>query len=165
MDSFLDVKPGLLFWSIINFLFFLVALYFIGGKKFISNIREREDLIKQALDAAETRKFAIQQLADENERRMKETSNIIDEAMKKAKEHSEVQAQIILEEAQKSRDKILKDATEEIERSKQAAINEIRNEVAYLVINSTEKLLEEKLDAEKDKQLVELYIDRLPRQP
>jgi len=156
------VKPGLLFWSIVNFLFFLVALYLIGGKKFINNIREREDLIKQALDAAETRKFAIQRLAEENERKLKETSNIIDEAMKKAKEHSEVQAQIIIEEAQKNRDYILKEAAAEIERSKQAAINEIRNEVADLVISSTEKLLEEKLDAERDKKLVDLYIDRLP---
>ena len=162
MDSFLSVKPGLLFWSIVNFLFFLVALYLIGGKKFINNIREREDLIKQALDAAETRKFAIQRLAEENERKLKETSNIIDEAMKKAKEHSEVQAQIIIEEAQKNRDYILKEAAAEIERSKQAAINEIRNEVADLVISSTEKLLEEKLDAERDKKLVDLYIDRLP---
>ena len=163
MDAFLDVKPGLLFWSIINFSFFLIVLYLIGGKKFINNIREREELIKQALDAAETRKFAIQRLAEENERKMKETSNIIDEAMKKAKEHSEAQAQIIIEEAQKNRDHILSEAKAEIERSKQAAISQIRHEVADLVISSTEKLLEEKLDAERDKKLVDLYIERLPK--
>ena len=163
MDSFLDVSPGLLFWSIINFLFFLVALYFIGGKKFINNIKEREELIKQALDAAEVRKFAIQRLAEENEKKMKETSNIIDEAMKKAKEHSEIQAQIIIEEAQKSRDHILNEAKAEIERSKQAAISQIHNDVADLIISSTERLLEEKLDDAKDRQLVELYINKLPK--
>ena len=42
----LSVKPGLLFWSIINFIFFLVALYFIGGKKFIQNIVNREKYIQ-----------------------------------------------------------------------------------------------------------------------
>lgn len=163
MDSFLSVKPGLLFWSIINFVFFLIALYFIGGKKFIQNIRERENLIQQALDAAEVRKFSLQRLAEENEKKLKETSNIIDEAMKKAKEHSEVQAQIIIEEAQKNRDYILKEAMSEIERSKQVAISQIRNEVADLIVNSTEKILLEKLDEEQDRKLINTYIDQLPK--
>jgi F0F1-type ATP synthase membrane subunit b/b' len=78
MDSFLSIKPGLLVWSVINFLFFLLALYFIGGKKFIKNIKDREELIKQAIDAAEVRKFSIQKLAEENDQKLKETIKIID---------------------------------------------------------------------------------------
>jgi F-type H+-transporting ATPase subunit b len=83
--------------------------------------------------------------------------------MKKAKEHSEVQAQIIIEEAQKNRDTILKEAAAEIERNKQSLIDEIRGEVTNLIVASTEKIINEKLDAEKDKQIINMYVEKLSK--
>jgi len=158
MDSFLSVQPGLLFWSIINFLFFLVVLYFIGGKNFIKNIIERENLIQSALDSSNENKTIIEQLVKENEQKMFEAQKTIDEAMKNAKEQSLLQAQQIIDDAKKQKEIIINDATAEIERNKKAALQAIRLEAADMIISATEKIIVEKLDKEKDKKIIEKYI-------
>ena len=155
----LNVQPGLLFWSIINFLFFLVALYFIGGKKFIRNITDRENLIQYALDSAEENKAKMERLVKENEQKLLEAQNTIDDMLKKAKEQSVLQSQQIIDEAKKQKESIINDATAEIERNKKAALMELRRGVADMVMSATEIIIEEKLDQEKDKQLIEKYLN------
>ena len=161
MDSFLSVQPGLLFWSVINFLFFLLALYFIGGKNFIKNITDRENLIQNALDSAEEKKATMERLVKENEHKLLEAQKTIDDMLKKAKEQSVLQAQQIIDEAKKQKESIINDAIAEIERNKKAALMELQRGVADMVMSATEIIIEEKLDQEKDKQLIEKYLKEI----
>jgi len=161
--DFLSVKPGLLFWSIINFLAFLVVLYFIGAKSFIKNIINRENFIKQSLDTAEKNKLATEQIRKEMEQKMAEAQKNVEETFKKAKEDAVSQATTIIDTAKKERERILNEATSEIERSKQNAIYQIRSEIADLVVSSTEKIIGEKLNTESDKKIIDLYINQLPK--
>ena len=163
MDSFLSVQPGLLFWSIINFLFFLAALYFIGGKKFIRNISDRENLIQNAINSAEENKAKLERIVKENEQKMFEAQKVIDENIKKAKEQSLIQSEQIIVEAKKQKESIINDAVAEIERNKKATLLEIRREVADMVMSATERIIIEKLDQEKDKQLIDKYIKELSK--
>ena len=163
MDSFLSVQPGLLFWSIINFLFFLVVLYFIGGKNFIKNINDRENLIHNALRSAEENKAKMENIVKEHEQKMLDSQNLIDDAIKKAKEQSELQAQLIISEAKKQKETIINDAAVEIERSKKAALQEIRAEVVDMVMTATEKIILERIDQEKDKQLINEYLKEISK--
>lgn len=163
MDSFLSVKPGLLFWSVVNFIFFLVALYFIGGRNFIKNIIKREELIKESLEMAERAQLEAKHIMEDSEEKMKNAFRTVDDLIKKGKEQAEAQAYVIIEQAEKNRNTILRQASEEIERSKQNAIKEIRVEVADLVIGVAEKVLNEKLDAEKDRALIKTFIDSIPK--
>jgi F-type H+-transporting ATPase subunit b len=161
MDSFLSVQPGLLFWSIINFIFFLVVLYFLGGKNFIKNINDREKLIQDTLLSAEEKKTTIEHLVKENEQKMLEAQRTIDESMKQAKEQSLVLSQKIIDDAKKQKENIINNAVVEIEKSKKAALQEIRFELADIIMSATEKVIEEKLDKEKDRQLIDKHLDRL----
>jgi len=161
--DFLSVQPGLLFWSIINFLFFLVALYFIGAKSFIKNINDRESLIQSALSQADEKKETMERLANEHAQKMLEAQNVIDETLKKAKEQSLLQAQQIIDEAKKQKENIINDATAEIERNKKVALQTIKMEVADLVMSATEKIIENKLDKEKDKELIDKYLLELSK--
>ena len=163
MDSFLSVQPGLLFWSIINFLFFLVALYFIGGKNFIKNINDRENLIQNAINSAEEKKATMERLIKENEQKMLEAQKTIDEATKKAKELAANHAEQIVAEAKKQKENIINDATAEIERSKKAALLEIRSEIADMIMSATEKIIVEKLDQEKDTILINKYLEEISK--
>ena len=161
--DFLSVQPGLLFWSIINFLFFLVALYFIGAKSFIKNINDRESLIQSALSQADEKKETMERLANEHAQKMLEAQNVIDETLKKAKEQSLLQAQQIIDEAKKQKENIINYATAEIERNKKVALQTIKMEVADLVMSATEKIIENKLDKEKDKELIDKYLLELSK--
>lgn len=163
MDSFLSVKPGLLFWSLVNFVFFLVALYLIGGKNFIRNISKREEAIQHAIDAAEEAKLEAKKIAADNEEKLINVLKVVDDIIKKGKEQADAQAHVIIEQADKNRSIIIKQATDEIERSKQSALKQIREEVADMVVEATEKIIKEKLDENKDRQLIATYIDDLPK--
>lgn len=163
MDSFLSVQPGLLVWSIINFILFLLVLYLIGGKSFIKNIINRESYIQEAINSAESQKQTMEQLIAANEKKLLEAQKNIDELVRKAKDEAQIQAQQIIDEAKKSRDTIVGDAKSEIERNKKLAIQEIRSEVAELVVIATEKLLNEKLDKDKDKALINTYLHNMSK--
>ena len=54
-------------------------------------------------------------------------------------------------------------ASAEIDREKQGALNELRTEVADLAIKAAEKILEESLDADRQKKLVDGFLKGLPR--
>ena len=77
------------------------------------------------------------------------------------------QAEDIVHKAAEDADKVkqakIEESLREIDRQKDAAISELRTEVAGLVIEATEKILDEKLDKDKHIKLVESYIDKLPK--
>lgn len=140
---------------------FLAVLYLIGGKSFIKNIINRENYIQEAINSAESQKQTMEQLVAENEKKLLEAQKNIDELVRQAKDEAQSQAQQIINEAKKSRDTIVSDAKAEIERNKKLAIQEIRTEVAELVIIATEKILDEKLDKDKDKVLINKYLHQI----
>ena len=161
--DFLSVQPGLVFWSIVNFLFFLLALYLIGAKRFIGNITDRERIIQDAIDTAESQKNAIKMLVAENEQKIADSQKSLNEAMSKIITEAQQQAATIIENAKTDKTKIINDAVITIELNKQNAIKEIRTEVADLVVYATEKVLQEKLDADKDRTLIEKHIKQLSK--
>jgi len=60
--------------------------------------------------------------------------------------------------AQEESRRLLEQAHQEIDRSKQQALNELRTEVATLAVGAAEKILNEQLDADKQKRLVDNYL-------
>lgn len=66
------------------------------------------------------------------------------------------------EDASKITDKMIEDAKHTIDLEKQAAINEIRNQVAELSLRISEKILRKNLSGEKNqKELIETYLKDL----
>ena len=64
----------------------------------------------------------------------------------------------LLAEAKVQSDKILTEAGKKIEEEKNKMIDEIKSEVAGLVVMATEKILDEKIDTSKDKDLIKKAI-------
>jgi F-type H+-transporting ATPase subunit b len=53
-------------------------------------------------------------------------------------------------------------AQAEIEREKQGALQELRDEVADLAIDAAEKILREDIDSKRQRELVDDFIGELP---
>ena len=53
MDSLLSIKPGLVFWSLVNFLIFLFLLLKFGAKPIANALKAREEKINGEIAAAE----------------------------------------------------------------------------------------------------------------
>ncbi len=162
MDALLSIKPGLIIWSMINFLIFFLILYKFGAKPIASALKSREDKISGALAASMEANKKSEELLRQSEAKLDQARDEVNTVISKGREQVESLLRNASEEADKiKRDKI-SDATREIERSKDAALKELRTEVAGLVVSATEKILDEKLDKNRDYKLIDKYVENLP---
>jgi F-type H+-transporting ATPase subunit b len=153
---------GLLFWQAVVFiaLFFLLAK--LAWKPILSSLKERETSIQQALDSAEKAKLEMSSLKSDNEKLLKETREERDIILKQAREAAgrlHDQAQL---DAKKAADKMIDDAKSVIQIEKQAALRDVRAQVALFSVEIAEKLIKKNLSTDTaQKELVDGYIKDL----
>ena len=141
------VKPGigLLFWMTLTFSIVLYILTKYAWKPIMKSIREREDSISNALNAAEEARRQMDALKSDNEKLLNEARAERDRMLKDAGDIREN----IISQAKKSADeefrKKVASASEEIEKQKLAAMNELKTQVASLAVDLAEKVLRSEL--------------------
>lgn len=163
MDTIMSVSPGLLIWSIINFLIILFILGKFAFPAMKKSLSDREDNIRRNIDEANALNEKAQILLNESQNKLDNAQKEVSEILSKAKLRADENIQNAIDEAEKSKVQILNDANKEIERKKNDAIAELRTEVADLVVNATEKILESKLDKEEHLKFAKEQIEKLPK--
>ena len=143
---------SLIFWTTIIFLAFFFLLKKLAWKPILNAVKEREDSINDALLSAEKARLEMQNLKSDNERILKEARAERDTILKDAREIREKLIAESKEEALKQSAKLIEQAKFTIENEKQAAIVELKNQVAELSISIAEKVIKEELSS-KDRQL------------
>jgi F-type H+-transporting ATPase subunit b len=148
-------KFGLIFWMLISFGIIFFILKKFAWKPILTMLKDREDFITNALNSAENAKKEMAALQSNNEKLLAEARGQRDIMLKEARE---IKDQIIGEAkgaAQKEADKLMKSARENIQSEKNAAISEMKSQVASLSLQIAEKILKEELSSsEKQKALV-----------
>jgi F-type H+-transporting ATPase subunit b len=142
------VKPGLglLFWMTITFSIVLYILSRFAWKPILKIIREREDSINSAINAAEEARKQMDALKSDNQKLMNEARAERDRMLREANEMKNE----IIATAKKSADEDFKkkvaSASEEIEKQKLMALNELKSQVAVLSVDLAEKILRKKME-------------------
>lgn len=163
MDSLLNVNPGLMIWTIVNFLLFLFLLVKFGAKPIANGLKSREEYIQNNIQNAEKLNQEAQRLLAETQQKLNEAQNEMNVIIQKGKQQADELIRRATEEAERIRKEKIDEATREINRSKESALLELKKEVANLVIQATEKLLKEKVDDKKDLELINQYIEKIPK--
>jgi len=146
---------GLIFWTAVVFLLLLGILGKFAWKPILNAIKTREEGIEKALGAAERALNDMRELKSNNEKMLVEARNERDALMKEARETKESIIAEAKNKAQKDADRIMAGAREQIINEKNAAISELKNQVASLSIEIAEKILRSDLSTdEKQKALV-----------
>jgi len=155
MDLFNDFSIGLFVWQTVLFLALLFLLRKYAWKPILSAVEEREEGIKNALEAADNAKKEMEALNADNERILREAKAERDSILKEAREIKETIITEAKTQATEEADKVLATAREQINNEKLAAITELKNQVADLSIDIAEKVLKSELeDIAKQKELV-----------
>jgi F-type H+-transporting ATPase subunit b len=153
MDKLLsDFSFGLFFWQTFLFLLLLFLLAKFAWKPILNAVKDREEGILNALESAKNAKKEMQNLTADNERILKEARNDREELLKEARSMREKMIEEAKTEAQIEANSLIAKAKENIETEKQAAISDLKKQVADLSIGIAEKLVKEEL-ASKDKQV------------
>ena len=162
MDKLLSPSPGLVIWTILNFIIFFFVLKAILNKSLFKNLRLRSEKI--AGDIAEAERLRLEQTAMMKyaEGKLNSAQQEMAEIIAKGKEQKERMIREASEEAEAVKRKKVADAAVEIDRLKENAIKQLRTEVASLVVEAAEKILGEALDPEKHKNIIKASIEKLP---
>jgi len=141
---------GLIFWTTVTFLILLFLLKKMAWKPILGAVSEREEGIKNALASAEDARKEMQNLTADNERILKEARAERDAMMKDAREIKETMLAEAKEEAKTEGSKIMAQAQAAIESEKQAAIADIKTQVAELSVGIAEKVVRKELANDKE---------------
>ncbi len=153
-------NPGTIFWMLIIFGIVLFVLRKFAWKPILNALKEREESIASALNSAEEAKREVAGLKAGNEK-------IIAEARQ--------EKNIILKEAKEMKDKIIAEAKEktmqetarsielakrQIQSEKDAAINDLKKQVAELSVMIAEKVLKKELTSKTEQEkMVDGLVD------
>ena len=151
------VKPafGLVFWMLLFFgiIFFILKKY--AFPLILNGLKEREESIQSALDAAKKAKEEVAGLKADNERILAQARNERDLMLKEARDAKDAIIGEARGKATTEAERLLGIAREAIKNEKMAAITELKNQVAILSVEIAEKIMKQQLaDDAKQKALV-----------
>jgi F-type H+-transporting ATPase subunit b len=153
--SLIEPGIGLIFWTSITFILLLVILGKFAWKPILNAIKTREQGIAAALSSAEKALNDMRELKAANEVIMNEARTERDAMLKEARETKDSIVNEAKQKANAEADRIMSVAREQIANEKNAAISELRKQVAVLSIEIAEKILKSELsNDEKQKTLV-----------
>jgi F-type H+-transporting ATPase subunit b len=161
MDLMLP-DTGLLFWMTVIFGMVLFILTKFGFPMITGMVEKRNKRINDSLEAARTAEEAIAHLKEEQERIMTETRTEQTRLMQEAAAERDRMIAQAQDQAREEAQKILEDAKVRINQEKEAAMNELRNEVAKISLAIAEKVVRNELSSDtSQKDLVDKLIDQL----
>ncbi|HUH74338.1 MAG TPA: F0F1 ATP synthase subunit B [Chitinophagales bacterium] len=153
---------GLVFWTTICFVIFWFLVGKFAFKPIVGAIKQREDSISNALASAQKAKEEMLQLQADNQAAVKIAQQ---EASQILKEARELKASIENSAQTKAKDdatRIISEARMEIQKQKESAILEVKQEVSKMAVKIAEKVLERELSADKDqKALISDLVNKL----
>ncbi|MDA3911319.1 MAG: F0F1 ATP synthase subunit B [Bacteroidales bacterium] len=154
------VSPGigLIFWTSLVFIILMILLRVFAWKPILTMVNKRNDSIENALKQAEIAREDMKKLQTDHELMMEQAKQERDKIFAEAREMKEQLMQKAKDETDKMVTKMKADAKAEIEGQKQAAINELKQQVAEISIDIAEKILKSELE---DKKKQEAMVNQL----
>jgi F-type H+-transporting ATPase subunit b len=156
-----DINTGLSFWTLVVFgiLVFILGKYAWGP--ILGAVEARERGIQSALDEAAQRNEEAAGLLAEHKAQLADARRQANELIAEGKAAGEGVRKEIEEKARAEGQAIVERARVEIERERDAAIDALRKESVDLALAAASRLMQENLDQDKDRQLVERYLSEL----
>ena len=157
----MEINLGLILASFINFLILFAILkhFFFGKVKSI--IDERQAYINDQIDNAEEETNKARLLVIENERILKnarqEGKKITEENKRKAEKIYDE----IVSEAKTEANTIIERAKVEINREREKVEYQLKKEAIDLALELSTKVIEKNIDEEKNKELIDKFIDEV----
>ncbi|MBI4053926.1 MAG: F0F1 ATP synthase subunit B [Candidatus Doudnabacteria bacterium] len=140
--------------QLFNFGIILLILWKWVFTPLSKTLEARTKKIKKSLDDAEKVKAETAQLRAYKAEVVKQAKQEYENILTQAEKTAQLQREEILAQTRQQTEKLLKEAEQQAEVNKQNIMKQAQDQVAELVVLATEKVIKEKLDSQKDRQLV-----------
>lgn len=153
---------GLLFWMTIVFLIVLGIVSKFGFKVIVKMVNNRKDYIDSSLQKAHEANKKLANIKVESDALLQEARERQAAILKEAAATRDAIVEKAQDKAHEESNRLLTEAKVEIENQRQAAVSDIRKQVATLSVEIAEKVLREKLGDEKTQMdLIERMLDEI----
>lgn len=136
---------GLFIWTLVAFLVVLFILKKFAWGPIVKTLHERESGIADSIAAAEKVKEEMKLMQSQNENLLIQAREERTAMLKEAKETKDKIIGEAKEQAKVEASKIMEDTRMQIERQKNAAMTEVKNEIGKLAVEVAEKILRKQL--------------------
>lgn len=162
-SGFTDIRPGLIFWTIITFLLVFFLLRAKAWKPVLSLVEEREKQIHNAIESAKRERAEAEKLLAEQKTAIAEARREAAEHLKKNQAEMEKFREELMAKSRREAEQLKADAKRAIDDERAKAVAELKAEAVGLGIQIAEMLLTEKLDDARHRKLAEQFIEKLPK--
>jgi F-type H+-transporting ATPase subunit b len=156
-----SVNLGLSVWTIVIFLSLLFILRKYAWGPILAGLDAREEGIQGKLDEAARERDEAAQMLEEHRQQLAETRREAQQLIADARTAGEKVRRDIEEKARGEAQGIVEAARREIERERDEALDAIRKQSVEVALAAAEKLIEERLDADRDRELVESFLGEM----
>ncbi|HYO65400.1 MAG TPA: F0F1 ATP synthase subunit B [Archangium sp.] len=161
-SSFVEVRPGLIFWTLVTFIIVAIILRAKAWGPILSLVEEREKQIASSIEAAKRERAEAEKLLAEQKTAIAEARRDAQEMLRRNQQEVEKFREELKAKSRKEAEEFKASAQREIEEQKSKAIAEVKAMAVDLSMEIASKLLNERLDDTKHRALAEQFVAGLP---
>ncbi|NTU66482.1 MAG: F0F1 ATP synthase subunit B [Candidatus Moranbacteria bacterium] len=155
----IDLK--LLIAQVVNFLIVLLVLYKFAYGPVLKTLNARTKKIEKGISDADEARKKLEEVSVSEKEILTNAKKEAQEIIRKAEEAAGRDASGIVAEARTQTEKMMEQAKVQIEEEKEKILLEVKGEIAGLVMAATEKIIGEKMNKEKDEEIINKAMDGL----
>jgi len=149
----IDLKAFIVQLITFVIVFYILKKYVFG--RIVEVLDKRQKIIEEGVKSAKDMTAQKEKLEKEVAKLKSEARTQADEILAESKVQSEEMIAKATETANEKTDKMIADAKKKIEEETDRSRRSLKNEIVALVVDTTEKLIGSKVDASKDKALID----------
>jgi F-type H+-transporting ATPase subunit b len=159
-----DVNFALSFWTAVTFAILIVVLGKFAWGPILQMMETREKTISDAIESAKKERAAAEAASLEMKASLAAARDESAQLIRRNQAEVAAAKQELIAAARKESDDLLQAARRTIQEEKRQAIAELRSQAVDLAIEAAQRLVQMNMDPGKQKQLVEEYIEQLPKE-
>ncbi len=156
-------ESGTIVWTTITFVALVFALYKIAWKPILSMLEEREQKIRESLQAADKARAEAEQSSEERLRIVREAKNEAQKLLAEARRSAEKMSDDMMRKAQGEAELLLARAKSEIEASRDNVLQQMRDLAVELSMAATEKLIRKDLSREEHQRIIQESMEKMEK--
>jgi F-type H+-transporting ATPase subunit b len=160
--NLLSPNGGLVFWTLVTFIFVLFILGKFVFPKITANVEARERALEEAIEMAKRDREAAARALAEQQAQIEAARNEAQKIIAESRQVGEKVREQMIEETHQQQQQMLERARREIQQEKERAIDEMRREAVELAIAGASKVIEQNLDDESNRKIVESFLSSIP---
>jgi F-type H+-transporting ATPase subunit b len=159
------LRLNLMLWTLVIFLLLFWMLRKWAFPAILGAVEKREKALEDALASAKRDREEAQRLLEEQQRQIEAARGDAQKLIAEGRAVADKMRNDLLEQARHEQQTILERARGEIASERDRAIAQLRREAVNLAIAGASKVIEQNLDNNKNRQLVESFLASIPEMP